>query len=297
LDLAFTTDSFLLYLATERGLSQSYQNSVGQSLDWLGRWMEQQKKSDLNELGTDDLTAFLQWRKHSGVGAGSIRVAVVHLKVFFRYLASRKNFYADIADPLMAPKEHQHLPEVLHQEELESLLESVDVTARLGKRDKALLEVFYSSGLRLSELCGILLEHVDLDDGFMRVTGKGNKTRMVPLGGRAKHALQQYLSGERPDLVKTKTKSHVFLSVRGGALSPERVREIVKKRAAAAGIESNVYPHLLRHSFATHLLENGADLRVIQEMLGHADISTTQIYTHVEQKQLKNAHNKFHPRG
>jgi len=167
----------------------------------------------------------------------------------------------------------------------------------LGMRDSAILELFYASGLRLSELGLLTLDKIDLDDGFVRVTGKGNKTRLVPVGKRAVDAIQLYLTRERPSLVKAKTKSHVFISVRGGALSSERLREIVKQRAKNAGIETKMYPHLLRHSFATHLLQNGADLRVIQEMLGHADISTTQIYTHVEQKQLKQAHASFHPRG
>ena len=142
-----------------------------------------------------------------------------------------------------------------------------------------------------------MLESLDLDDKFLRVTGKGNKTRLVPIGGRALDALKRYLNNERHTLVGKKTHSNIFLSVRGGPLSPDRVRQIVKERAKAAGLDQNIYPHLLRHSFATHLLENGADLRVIQELLGHADIATTQIYTHVDQKRLKSVHKTFHPRG
>ena len=160
-----------------------------------------------------------------------------------------------------------------------------------------MLELFYASGLRLSEMCSARLEFLDLEDHFLRITGKGNKTRIVPVGEKALAALKRYLASERPNLVTRKTSSHVFLSIRGGPLSPDRVRQIVKERAKQAGIDQNIYPHLLRHSFATHLLENGADLRVIQELLGHADISTTQIYTHVDQKRLKAIHKKFHPRG
>jgi integrase/recombinase XerD len=141
------------------------------------------------------------------------------------------------------------------------------------------------------------LEHLDLSEKFLRVTGKGNKTRIIPLGVMAQQAIEHYLAHSRPTLVKKRTGSQVFLSIRGGALSPDRVREIVKERAAAAGIAQNVYPHLLRHSFATHLLEGGADLRVIQELLGHADIATTQIYTHVDQERLRQVHRSFHPRG
>ena len=138
---------------------------------------------------------------------------------------------------------------------------------------------------------------IDFDEGFLRVTGKGNKTRVVRVGSKALEAMEDYLKNERPQLVTKKTSSHLFISVRGGPLSPDRVRQIVKERAKMAGIEQNVYPHLLRHSFATHLLEGGADLRVIQELLGHADISTTQIYTHVDRQRLKSIHKKFHPRG
>jgi len=151
--------------------------------------------------------------------------------------------------------------------------------------------------LKQSELCKLRLEVVDFEEGFLRITGKGNKTRVVRVGGKALEAMTDYLTNERPGLVGKKTSSHVFLSVRGGALSPDRVRQIVKERAKMAGIDQNVYPHLLRHSFATHLLEGGADLRVIQELLGHADISTTQIYTHVDRQRLRAVHKKFHPRG
>ncbi|MFT6499080.1 MAG: integrase/recombinase XerD, partial [Akkermansiaceae bacterium] len=185
----------------------------------------------------------------------------------------------------------------LNQQTVENLLGSIDSEKKLGKRDLALLELFYASGLRLSEICGARLEYFDQEDHFLRITGKGNKTRLVPVGGRALKALDNYLTGERSNLVTKKTSSHIFLSVRGGPLSPDRVRQIVKDRAQQAGIEQNIYPHLLRHCFATHLLENGADLRVIQELLGHADIATTQIYTHVDQKRLKAVHKNFHPRG
>ena len=173
----------------------------------------------------------------------------------------------------------------------------LDPTLPLGRRDLAMLELFYSAGLRLAELCKARLETLDFDEGFLRVTGKGNKTRLARVGKKALAAISDYLQNERPSLVTKRTSSHVFISVRGGPLSPDRVRQIVKERAKAAGIEQNMYPHLLRHSFATHLLEGGADLRVIQELLGHADISTTQIYTHVDSHRLKAVHKKFHPRG
>jgi integrase/recombinase XerD len=180
---------------------------------------------------------------------------------------------------------------------IEQWLESIPLDRLLGRRDKAILELFYSSGLRLAELCAASLEWLDEEEGFLRVKGKGQKVRLVRVGSRALHAISDYLRNERPNLVKRQTSSHIFLSVRGGPLTPERIRQIVKERAKLAGIDTKVYPHLLRHSFATHLLEGGADLRVIQELLGHADISTTQIYTHVSSKGLRDTHRKFHPRA
>jgi integrase/recombinase XerD len=289
-------DGMIRYLATERGLSSAYQLSVRQTLDALAGWWAKRGGS-LEDLGTAELAAFLAQRQRDGLSAASLRIATVHLKVFFRRLAATGRLVMDPAEPLLAPRPDQSLPETLHAREVQQLLESIDPVPPLGRRDLAILELFYSSGLRLSELCQARLEMVDFTEGFIRITGKGDKTRIVRVGGKALAALDDYLRHERPGLVTRKTSSHVFISVRGTALSPDRVRQIVKERARAAGIETTMYPHLLRHSFATHLLEGGADLRVIQELLGHADISTTQIYTHVDRKRLKSVHRKFHPRG
>jgi integrase/recombinase XerD len=289
-------DSFIRYLATERGLSEAYQLSVRQTLDTLARWLAKRHKP-LRDVGTDELAAFLSDRKKGGLNAASLRITTVHLKVFFRWLAQTGKLEMDPAEPLLAPRPDQTLPETLHATEVAKLLDSIDPTAPLGRRDWAILELFYASGLRLSELCKLRLEMIDFDGGFLRITGKGNKTRVVRVGTKAREALADYLANERPALVTKKTSSHLFLSIRGTSLSPDRVRQIVKERAKLAGIDQNIYPHLLRHSFATHLLEGGADLRVIQELLGHADISTTQIYTHVDRQRLKSIHQRYHPRG
>ncbi|MFD2157909.1 tyrosine recombinase [Rubritalea tangerina] len=289
-------EQFIMYLAVERGLSAAYQSSVRQSLEAFRRWSEGQSLS-LQDHDTDSLARFVSYRKKEGLGNSSLRILVVHLKIFYRYLAARSKVGADIAEPLIAPKVESYLPDTLSAQLVGDLLESIDTSQRLGKRDRAILELFYASGLRLSEICQIRIEHYDMEENLVRVTGKGNKTRIVPVGESAQKAIELYLSAERRELVRPKTRSHLFISVRGGALSPDRMRSIVKQRAQRAGIKSSMYPHLLRHCFATHLLENGADLRVIQEMLGHADISTTQIYTHVDQKRLKGIHHQFHPRG
>jgi integrase/recombinase XerD len=291
-----STEQFIRFIATERGLSAAYQLSLRQTLDAFAGWMKKHNTT-LRDQGTAELAAFLSERKLASLSPASLRITTVHLKVFFRWLVQKGQLEMDPAEPLLAPKPGQSLPETLHTAEVALLLESINPAAPLGLRDLAILELFYASGLRLSELCNARLEAIDFVEGFIRITGKGNKTRLVRVGQKAKAAILNYCENDRPQWVKPKTSSHVFLSIRGGALSPDRVRQIVKHHAKMAGIEQTMYPHLLRHCFATHLLEGGADLRVIQELLGHADISTTQIYTHVDRTQLKAVHRKFHPRG
>jgi len=294
--LEIEMDRFLRFLAVERGLSDAYQRSLRQSIDGLQRWMLTQNLN-LPDIGTDELAAWLQSRRESGMEASSLRILTVHLKVFFRWLAAQKRLPMDPAEPLLAPRPDHSLPDTWHATEIARLIESVEPTTPLSRRDRAILELFYSAGIRLSELCGLRLERIDDEEGFLRITGKGNKTRVVRIGSIAREALADYLANARPALVGKRTSTHVFLTIRGTAMSPDRVRQVVKERARQAGIDKNMYPHLLRHSFATHLLEGGADLRVIQELLGHADISTTQIYTHVDRTRMKSIHSQFHPRG
>lgn len=289
-------DGFLKHLAIERGLSDAYRSSVAQTLTSLEGWLQGNKVS-LQEIGTEELALYLKDRKSEGLGASSIRLTTVHLKIFFRWLVANKKTEMDPAEPLVSSKTDQKLPATLSASQVEEWIESIQITEPLGRRDKAILELFYSAGLRLSELCNARLESIDFEAGFLRVTGKGKKTRLVRFGRKAREAIADYMDNERKDLVRRATQSFLFIGIRGAQLTPERVRQIVKQRALAAGIECTVYPHLLRHSYATHLLEGGADLRVIQELLGHADISTTQIYTHVSAKRLKDSHRKFHPRG
>jgi len=289
-------DGFIKFLAIERGLSDAYQQSVARSLASLSHWLSE-KNLALREIGTDELADFLKQRKAEGLQSSSRRLTTVHLKIFFRWLAQAGVIEMDPAESLIAAKPDQSLPETLSVALVKQWLESIPTDVPLGARDRAILELFYSSGLRLAELCEARLEWLDMEEGFLRVTGKGSKTRLVRVGGSAQQAIKDYLSNGRPKLVKRRTSSHIFIGIHGSPLTPERIRQIVKTRAKLAGIDSKVYPHLLRHSFATHLLEGGADLRVIQELLGHADISTTQIYTHVSSKGLKDTHRKFHPRG
>lgn len=291
-------DSFLLYLATERGLSENYQLSTQQSLEAFAKWLAEHQQIDTPGKVTHDLiTEYLGVCKKSGRAAASMKLIVVAIKVFFRFLHLRKQIPKDVAELLPLPRVERYLPETLNEAQVEQFLESIPTDQPLGLRDRAMIELLYASGLRISELINARLEHLYLEDKVIRVTGKGNKTRLVPLGTKARDAIAAYLDRERPQYVKRRTGSELFLSVRGTKLTRVRCWQIVKTRARFAGLEEKVYPHLLRHSFATHLLGNGADLRMIQEMLGHADISTTQIYTHVDQYRLKEVHRKFHPRG
>lgn len=291
-------DLFIMHLATERGLSVNYQTLVRRNLETYANWAAEKRNTMRPaDVTTDDLTDYLAERKGNGLAASSIRQVIVVLKIFFRFHAGKGRIPKDIAEGILAPKPGQMLPKTLNENDVERLLESTKPDTPLGMRDRAILELLYASGLRLAETVNALLENLHLDEGFIRVTGKGNKTRVIPVGGKARTTLEHYLRSGRPELVKPKTGSHLFLSVRGSQLSPSRVWQIVRERAKRAGIDNPVHPHQLRHSFATHLLSGGADLRIIQEMLGHADISTTQIYTHVDERRLKEVHRKFHPRG
>ena len=292
-------DSFILHLATERGLSTNYQLLVRRVLEALASWLKQDKNvEDISAVTTPHLTDYLARRKKDGLAASSARVELVAIKIFFRWLAARGKRQGDPAEPILPPRQEKHLPDTLNEAAARQLVESITGLDPLDRRDRAMLELFYASGLRLSELVNARLENLSVEEGWIRVTGKGNKTRLCPIGSAALEAMKAYLTHGRPALVKTKkTQSHIFLSVRGGVLTRERVWQIVRERARQTGLDESVHPHLLRHSFATHLLNNGADLRVIQEMLGHADIATTQIYTHVDQKRLKQVHLRFHPRA
>lgn len=291
-------DQFLLYLATERGLSTNYQLSTQRSLETFAKWLSGVARiSALDDVKPGHFAEYLTWRKRAGLAAASIKLEAIALRVFFRFLLARKILSSNPAENLSVPRIEKYLPETLDTSAIKRLLESIREADTFGLRDRAMLELLYASGLRISELCNVRLENLDLNEGLIRVTGKGNKTRLVPVGSAARAALARYLEIERPKLVSRRTGAEVFLSVRGRKLTPQRVWQLIKRYAARAGLEANVYPHLLRHSFATHLLAGGADLRIIQEMLGHVDISTTQIYTHVDSSRLKAVHRKFHPRA
>jgi integrase/recombinase XerD len=291
-------DAFIRFLAVERGLSENYQLSTRRSLTEFAEWCATRKQlAAPTEITLTVLSEYLAERKRGGLSASSIKLIIVALKIFFRFLLSRGRVERDVAEQLSLPRIDRTLPETLNELDVQKLIESVDATQPRGLRDRAMMELLYASGLRISELANARLENLNFDERVLRVTGKGNKMRLVPVGRQACDAIQKYLATERPKFVKRRTGSEIFLSARGTKLTTVRIWQIVKGCAKRSGLTANIYPHLLRHTFATHLLSNGADLRIIQEMLGHADISTTQVYTHVDQQRLKAVHHKFHPRA
>src|SRR5438552_79653 len=291
-------EAFIRFLAVERGLYENYQLSTQRSLTEFTQWCTAKKKIDNPVAVTLPVNSeYHAYRKRAGLSASSIKLIVVALKIFFRFLARNGILDRDPTQGLALPRIDRYLPETLNELQVEQLIERIDTKVPLGLRDRAIVELLYASGLRISELANARLENLDFEERILRVIGKGNKTRLVPVGHKACDALAAYLSIERPKLVKRRSGNDIFLSERGTKLTTARIWQIVKKISRQSGLEKNVYPHLLRHSFATHLLSNGADLRIIQEMLGHADISTTQVYTHVDQQRLKAVHRQFHPRA
>lgn len=290
-------ESFLGWLELERGLSKNTIQSYASDLVQCALFMGDGGVPDwqtVNEAAVSAWTAELSCQDYA---RSSQARKLSALRMFAKHLV-RENLRADDFTELIgSPKLSRKLPEVLTREEVERLLNAPSMTTPHGLRDRAILELFYSSGLRVSELCGILLQNINLDEGYVRVFGKGSKERIAPIGSAAIQAVRDYMVSGRPQFIKSKTGSELFLSQQGRAISRKMVWVLIKEHALKAGIKKPIKPHLLRHSFATHLLEGGADLRAIQEMLGHSDISTTQIYTSVQAARLADEHALYHPRS
>lgn len=290
-------DRYLGYVELERGLSRNTASSYESDLRQAAHFLSKHGASSWGKVTAAHLTAWLHWLSDKKFSPSSQARKLSAIRMLFRHLEKEGARMDDPTELLSGPKLRRKLPQTLSTKDMEKLLATPTGGDAYALRDRAMLELFYSSGLRISELSGLALQQVDLENGFVRVFGKGSKERVVPLGGRARDAVAVYLSSGRARLVKARTGSELFISERGRAISRKTVWVIVKKYAKAAGLGKTVKPHLLRHSFATHLLGGGADLRAIQEMLGHASIGTTQIYTAVENSRLLDQHAKHHPRN
>jgi len=295
--LAEDIDGYLNFIDLERGLSAKTQESYASDLDQCAAFLTRRGVKDWRTAPGDVVAQWIHSLTGDELKVSSLARKLTALRGLARYLVREKYRDDDFTALLVSPKQTRSIPGTLTANEVERLLAAPIGGTPHALRDKALLELFYSSGLRVSELGGLTIQQVDLEHGFLRVFGKGSKERVVPIGGKATDAIKVWLEAGRPHFVKARTGSQLFLSERGDGLSRVTLWFIVKKYAKLAGINKTVKPHLLRHSFATHLLSGGADLRAIQEMLGHANISTTQIYTAVESKRLIDQHAKFHPRN
>lgn len=290
---------FLQHIEAERGLSARYRDSLASILSAYAGWMRGTHGTDAVAAITPAIAADWMAARHArGISAGTARLDLNALRVLCRWLHRRGIIDTDPTALIESPKLPQRLPETVSAADCARLLDSVKGTTPLDLRDRAMLEMFYASGLRLSELINARLDALNLPDGWLRVTGKGNKQRVIPISGGSTRTLTAWLADGRPAFDPLNTCPAIFCGRIGDPLTATRVQQIVKKRADRAGLDPDkIHPHTLRHSFATHLLNNGADLRCIQEMLGHASIATTQIYTHVDNPRLKEVHKRCHPRA
>lgn len=291
---------FLGYLVAERGLAPNSIGSYSSDLEDFIEYLKRMQISGFQDVSRDTIIDYLsECREERGMEVSSIARRLVAIKILFRYLFRERLITYDVTDVMESPKLWRLLPDVLTYDEVERLLAVYRVTKKdpLELRNRFIIEMLYSCGLRASECADLRFDSIRFEEKLVRVLGKGSKERMVPIGSVALRLADKYLQFGRPELVCEGNDPHLFLSNHGHRLDRERIWMIVKEAARLAGIVKNIHPHTLRHSFASHLLENGADLRVIQEMLGHADISTTQVYTHLEQNQLITAFKKFHPRS
>jgi integrase/recombinase XerD len=290
-------NGFLAWTQLERGLADNTTTSYEGDLAQCACFLADQGAKGWASVQADQVAAWVASLTKGGYAVASLARKLSAVRMLARYLVAEGLRPDDFTELLVNPRKERHLPETLSIEEMERFLDAPNTSRPLGKRDKAIFELMYGSGLRVSEICSLPMTAVNCEEGFARVFGKGSKERIVPVGQPAIVAIRNYLHGGRPLLVKDGTGGDLFLSMRGKGISRKMVWVLVKDYAKRAGIEKNVSPHLLRHSFATHLLMGGADVRAVQEMLGHADVGTTQIYTQIESERLLDDHASYHPRG
>jgi integrase/recombinase XerD len=291
-------DEFCDHLWLEDGLSKNTLEAYRRDLTLFGTWLARERKRGLLDAGEEDLSAYFAYRyTQAKLRASSQARLHSSMKRFFQFALRENRVAADPTLKLDTPKKPQRFPRSLTEADVEALLDAPDVESALGLRDRAMLEMLYATGLRVSELVALKLIEISQDMGVVRVFGKGNKERLVPMGEEASAWLTRYLKDGRPKLLGRTQSDAAFVTARGGAMTRQAFWYLIKKHARASVPGKALSPHTLRHAFATHLLNHGADLRVVQMLLGHADISTTQIYTHVARERLKQLHQKHHPRG
>ena len=289
-------DQFIDHLWLEDGLSKNTLNSYRFDLSIFVSWLAETKKIELLDVSELEIQEFLAF-KFPTSKSRSISRLLATLRRFFRFLLRENKIKKDPTLKIQTPKIPKSLPKSLSEDEVEGLLEAPDIKTDVGIRDRSMLELLYACGLRVSELVGIQLTEVILSDGVIRVTGKGSKTRLVPMGEEAVDWIKKYLVKSRQNILNKQTSKFLFVTNRGGEMTRQAFWYLIKKYALMANIDKPMSPHILRHAFATHLINHGADLRVVQMLLGHSDISTTQIYTHVARERLKKLHQEHHPRG
>ncbi|MBI5873541.1 MAG: site-specific tyrosine recombinase XerD [Candidatus Omnitrophica bacterium] len=290
-------DLFLDYLSVERGLAQNTLVSYRRDLDAYMKFLGGVSKKTVALSSREDIRDFMLHEKDKGLSASSIARNLTTLRMFYRFLSRERLIQKDVSGYIDTPKLWKHIPEILDLSEVERLIDAADLNTNQGIRDRAILELMYATGMRVSEVSCLKLSDINSDVGFVRCLGKGKKERIIPLGKKAITAIARYLERARPAQVKKGPVQELFLSRSGKKISRISLWKLIKAYAKKAKIKKSMKPHILRHSFATHLLERGADLRSVQEMLGHANISTTQIYTHINRDRLKGIHKMFHPRG
>ncbi len=287
-------DAFLDAVWVEAGLSQNTLAAYGSDLALFAKWLKQRSMVNVTAA---DISAFMGFRYDQGIEPRSSARILSSLKRFYGYLHREGMIDTDPTEHIDAPHIAVKLPDSLSESDVEALLAAPDIDTALGFRDRAMLEMLYATGLRVSELVGLKLEQLSLIQGCIRITGKGDKERLVPVGEEAMDWIEQYLAGARLDILSGRHNDFVFVTRRGKHMTRQAFWHIIKRYASKAGIDKALSPHTLRHAFATHLLNHGADLRVVQLLLGHSDLSTTQIYTHIARERLKELHQKHHPRG
>ncbi|NQT32768.1 MAG: site-specific tyrosine recombinase XerD, partial [Candidatus Omnitrophica bacterium] len=285
-------DNFTYFLEVERGVSANTIESYAHDLRKFSDFMKRHKK-DVSGVTREDIVKFLMQLKDQELSSSTIARNLAALKTFWKFLVAEQIVRENVASIVDTPKTWKTIPDVLTKEEVETLLAAPPDKGWMGIRDRAILELMYASGLRVSEVKDLKKIHVNLESDFVKCSGKGGKERIVPLGRVAKKAIARYIEKALPKLAKKTGDDHLFLSRLGKKLSRQSIWKLIKKHAAQSGIKKKITPHTLRHSFATHLLEGGAELIGVQEMLGHSDISTTQVYTHVTKDKLKKVHEKY----